>query len=78
MANAKPSSAAKPIVFTLLGCPSCERLKSDWTREGIAFDERDVKRDRSTMNEALKYGHSVPVVLFPDGRVEVGYKNMIG
>ncbi len=72
------AAATRPIVFTLPGCPSCKRLKADWAKEGIAFEEREVNADQSVLDEALKYGDTVPIILFPDGRVEVGYKNMMG
>ena len=30
------------------------------------------------MEEALGYGDAVPIILYPDGKVEVGYKGMTG
>ena len=46
--------------------------------EGIKFEERQVSESQELLDEALKYGDMVPIIVHPDGRVEVGYKNMIG
>lgn len=70
--------ATHPIVFTLPECPACNRLKADWSKDGRDFEERQVNQRQDVLDEALKYGESVPIILFPDGRVKVGYKNMIG
>ncbi len=67
-----------PIVYTLPSCPACTKLKQDWTADSIAFEERTVDENQSALDEALQYGDMVPIVVHPDGRVEVGYKGMIG
>jgi glutaredoxin len=67
-----------PVVYTLPECPACIKLKDDWTRDGIKFVERQVSERQEVLDEALRYGDTVPIVVHPDGRVEVGYKNMIG
>ena len=69
---------ALPIVYTLPTCPACNQLKLDWTKDGNRFEERQVSANQATLDEALKFGDSVPIVVYPDGRVEVGYKDMIG
>ena len=67
-----------PIVYTLPTCPTCVKLKEDWTREGTVFEERQVSKSQELLDEALKFGDTVPIIVYPDGRVELGYKNMIG
>lgn len=67
-----------PVVYTLPACPACMKLKEDWTRDGIEFVERQVSERQELLDEALVYGDTVPIVVHPDGRVEVGYKDMIG
>ncbi len=69
---------AKPIVYTVSTCPACLRLKSDWSRQGIAFEERPVDENQKSLDEAVKYGDMVPIIVYGDGKVEVGYKGMIG
>ena len=66
------------VIYTLPSCPACNKLKEDWTKEGIKFEERQVSENQELLDEALKFGDMVPIIVHPDGRVEVGYKNMIG
>ena len=68
----------RPIVYTVSTCPACLRLKCDWGSQGIAFEERPVDENQKSLDEAVKHGDMVPVIVYPDGRVEVGYKGMIG
>jgi hypothetical protein len=53
-------------------------LKEDWTGQGIKFEERQVDNSQSWLDEALKYDNSVPIIIYEDGRVQVGYARMIG
>ncbi|MBI4219194.1 MAG: hypothetical protein HY682_03545 [Chloroflexi bacterium] len=69
---------AVPVVYTLPSCHASEKLKEDWTREGIEFEERVVSESQEALDEALGYGDMVPIIVYPDGRVELGYKNLIG
>ncbi len=68
---------SKPIVYTLRTCPACVRLKEDWVAQGKQFEERQVDENQAWLDEALKYGDVVPIVVYQDGRVEIGYANMI-
>jgi glutaredoxin len=65
-------------VYTLPECPACNKLKEDWRSQGIPFEERMVNQSQAVLDEALTYGDMVPIIVHPDGGVEVGYKNMIG
>ncbi len=66
-----------PIVYTLQTCPACIKLKEEWARLGRPFEERQVDENQTWLDEALTYGNTVPIVVYPDGRVETGFKNMI-
>ena len=68
---------SKPTVYTLPTCPACIRLKEDWIGLGIEFEEKEVDKNQEWLDEALVYGSSVPIIVYEDGRVEEGYKNMI-
>ena len=70
--------AIQPIVYTVSPCPACLKLKEDWLAQGIAFEERPVDNSQKWMDEAVKNGDMVPVIVYGDGRVDVGYKGMIG
>ncbi len=69
---------AKPIVYTISTCPASLKLKKDWTSQGIEFEERPVDDNQTWLDEALKYGDMVPIIVYDDGRVQVGYAKMMG
>jgi glutaredoxin len=67
-----------PIVYTLTVCPACDALRAEWGRQGIEYDERRVDQSQDTLEEALDYGESVPIIVYPDGRVVEGFDGEIG
>lgn len=68
----------KTIVYTLSTCPPCKKLKADWADQGIEFEERQVDENQTWLDEAQTFGDQVPIIVYGDGRVEIGYANMIG
>ena len=69
---------AIPTVYTLTTCPACESLRTAWTERGIAFEERQVDKSQAWLDKALEYGSEVPIVVYPDGKVEIGFEDEIG
>ena len=67
-----------PVVYTLTVCPACDKLRSTWGRKGIKYEERRVDQSQDTLDEALLYGDSVPIILYPDGKVEIGFEGAVG
>ena len=67
-----------PIVYTLTVCPACDMLRSAWRRQGIKYEERRVDQSQDTLDEALDYGDTVPIIVYPDGRVEIGFEGHTG
>lgn len=67
-----------PIVYTLTVCPACDGLREAWTRDGVQYEERRVDQSQDTLDEALDYADTVPIIVFPDGRVEVGFDGRTG
>jgi glutaredoxin len=67
-----------PIVYTLTVCPACDRLRNAWRRQGIQYEERRVDQSQETLDEALDYGDTVPIIVYPDGRVEIGFEGHTG
>ncbi len=67
-----------PIVYTIRGCDACVKLLEKWQAEGKAYEERRVELSQDTMDEARKYGDMVPIVVWPDGRVEQGFEGALG
>jgi hypothetical protein len=70
--------AAVPLVYTIRGCAACVSLLRKLDADGLAFEERRVELDQNTLNEARKLGDLVPIVVWPDGRVEQGFGDTIG
>jgi hypothetical protein len=62
-----------PIVYTLRGCEACMRLLQKWAAQGVASEERRVELNQATLDEALRYGIIVPIVVGPDRGVEQGF-----
>lgn len=69
---------ASPVVYTLSTCPTCDDLRTDWRQKGIQFEERQVDKNQQWLDAALRYADTVPIVLYPDGKVEVGFDGEMG
>ena len=67
-----------PIVYTIRGCDACVKLLQKWDAEGVAYDERRVELSQDVLDEARKYGSLVPIIIWPDGRVEQGFGDTLG
>lgn len=67
----------KPIIYTLTTCSACLQLKEDWKSQGREFEERRVDKSQQWLDEATKYSDQVPIVVYEDGRVEVGYTGVV-
>ncbi len=67
-----------PIVYTIPGCDACVKLLNKWNAEGIQYEERRADLSQEMMEEARSYGDAVPIVRYPDGRVEEGFEGGIG
>ena len=68
----------QPIVYTIRGCAACVALMKQWQADGIAFEERRVELSQATLDEARQYGSLVPIIVWPDGRVEQGFGDTLG
>jgi glutaredoxin len=67
-----------PVVYTIRGCDSCVKLLKKWDAEGVVYDERRVELSQETLDEARIYGTLVPIVVWPDGRVQQGFGESFG
>jgi glutaredoxin len=72
------TAATRPVVYTIRGCDSCVKLMKKFEAEGVDFEERRVELNQATLEEARRYGSLVPIVVWPDGRVEQGFGDSIG
>ena len=69
---------ARPIVYTIRGCDACVKLLTKLDAERVEYEERHVELSQAVLNEARGYGDLVPIVVWPDGRVEQGFGDTIG
>jgi len=69
---------AIPEVYTLTVCPACDKLRSAWSEQNIEYQEFSVDQSQETLDEALMYGDTVPIIVYPDGRVEIGFEGEVG
>jgi len=67
-----------PIVYTLTVWNASDALRSSWGRQGIAYEERKVDQSQDVLDEALDYADTVPIIVYPDGRVEIGFEGHTG
>ena len=67
-----------PVGYTLTVCPACDVLRNTWRREGIEYEERRVDQSQATLDEALDYADTVPIIVYPDARVEIGFQGHTG
>ena len=68
----------QPVIYTVASCPASLKLKEDWRSQGLDFEERPVDNSQKWLDEAVKYGDMVPIIVFGDGKIQVGYQGMIG
>jgi hypothetical protein len=73
-----PPEGARPVVYTIRGCDACVKLLEKLGAEGVDFEERRVELSQQTLDEARRYGSIVPIMVWPDGRVEQGFGDSIG
>jgi glutaredoxin len=67
-----------PIVYTIRGCDACVKLLRKLDAEQVVYEERRVELSQEALNEARAHGDLVPIVVWPDGRVEQGFGDTIG
>ena len=67
-----------PVVYTLTVCPACDALRAAWKRDGIEYQEIRVDQSQDDLDAALDYADTVPIIIYPDGRVEVGFEGKVG
>ncbi len=57
-------------MYSTTWCGYCRRLKTQLTREGIAFTEVDIEADPASADYVMSVNggnQTVPTVVFPDG-----------
>jgi glutaredoxin 3 len=66
--------AEKVIMYTLATCPTCVKARKILKQRGIDFEERvvDDRPDWAMDVIRLTNQNTVPVMVWADGRVEIG------
>ena len=72
------ASRAKPVIYTVRGCAACVNLLTHYDARGVVYEERRMELNQATLDEARRYGSLVPIVVWPDGRVEQGFGDTLG
>ena len=72
------SEQAKVILYTAPNCGTSDRARADLVSEGVDFEERNVMTQKQWFNDVLRYTIFVPLVVWTDGRVEIGWKGRVG
>ncbi len=67
-----------PVVYTLTVCPACDALRASWKKQGNESQEIRVDQNQDELDTALDYADTVPIIIYPDGRLEVGFEGMTG
>ena len=67
----------KAILYTLRGCPTCEKAKRGLSQRGVQFEERMVDDNPAWWKEAVALAATVPIFV-SEGRVEVGWQGEVG
>lgn len=68
------------IMYSMSDCPVCLKSKRELRRRGVAFTERLVDEEEIWQEEVLRLTHqnTVPVFVYEDKRVEVGFEGEKG
>ena len=66
------------IVYSLRNCPTSDKAKAAMTERGVSFEERRVDDEVRWWEEALKYSLTVPVIIWENGDVEIGWEGEHG
>lgn len=61
------------IVYTLRNCDVSEKAVVALRARGVEIEERRVDANATWWEEALNYAMSVPVVIWDNGDVEIGW-----
>ena len=78
MSEPRAADTLLPIVYTIRGCEACVRLLRKWDADGVRYEEKRVELSQATLDEARRYGAMVPIVVWPDGKVEQGFEGAFG
>lgn len=70
----------KLILYTLSSCPTCDRARDALHKRDAAFEERVIDDREDWQDEVIRLTnqYTVPVLIYPDGTIEVGFEGETG
>ncbi len=69
---------SRVIIYTLANCPTSQKALAALQERGIDFEERRVDENPQWWEEALQYAVTVPIIVWGEGDVEVGWEGEHG
>ncbi len=69
---------SKVIVYTLTSCPVSQKAVADLRARGFEVEERAVDRKTQWWEEALQYSVTVPIIIWGEDEVEIGWEGEHG
>lgn len=69
---------SKVVMYTLRNCPTCDKARAGLTEQGVEFEERRVDENEAWWEEALAYAFTVPVIVWSEDDVQVGWEGEHG
>jgi glutaredoxin len=66
------------IVYTLRNCGVSDKAVGALRERGVEFEERRVDQNADWWEEALNYSMAVPVIIWDNGDVEIGWEGEHG
>ena len=66
------------IMYTRRNCPTCDKARPALSARRVEYEERRVDDNEEWWEEALKYAFTVPVIIWGEGDVEIGWEGEHG
>lgn len=66
------------IVYTLKNCEVSDKAVKALRERGVEVEERRVDENVDWWEEALNHAMAVPIIIWDDGRVELGWEGEHG
>lgn len=66
--------ADKAVMYVLSHCPTCIKAQRLFRERGIDYEERQVDDSLDYQNDVVRLSkqRTVPITVWPDGRVAIG------
>jgi glutaredoxin len=64
---------SRVVMYTLRNCPTCDKARAALQERNVDFEERAVDQNEDWWEEALNYSYTVPVIIWENGDVEIGW-----